>query len=301
MVKCDVIADYGDLCGEGPFWNQREQALYWTDITGKRFYRCAWPAREHQLIHEGFEIAGFVCHEAGGFVVVNSGGVWLWDEVKDPRLIAAEVEGKKCALNDCIADPKGRVFSGSCFYDSNRQDYPLGCLFRVNTDASVQIVDEGIKLSNGLGFSPDNRTLYLADSAARLIYAYDYRATDGNLANRRIFVRVPSTEGLPDGLTVDAQGFVWSAQWFGGCIVRYDPDGVIERRITIPASQTSSIAFGGADLTDIFVTSASLTGALPLAPPGYDPGAVYVGGKLFHFNLGIPGKAEHLARVVDIP
>jgi D-xylonolactonase len=301
MVECDVIADYGDFCGEGPFWNQSEQALYWTDITRKRFYRCAWPARQHRLIQEGFEIAGFVCHEAGGFAVVNSGGVWLWDGVKDARLIADEADGRKCVLNDCIADSEGRLFSGSCFYDPNRHDYPLGCLFRVNTDASVQVVDEGIQLSNGLGFSPDNRTLYLADSAARTIYAYDYRPSDENLSNRRTFVHVPTTEGLPGGLTVDSQGFVWSAEWFGGCIVRYDPDGVIERRITIPAFQTSSLASGGADFSDIFITSASLTDALPVAPPGYDPEAVYAGGKLFHLNLGIPGKAEHLARVVAIP
>ncbi len=189
--------------------------------------------------------------------MVNSGGFWLWELGGSPRLIAAEAEGKRCVLNDCIADPEGRVFSGSCFYDADRPDYELGCLFRLDQDGSVHVVDEGFRISNGLGFSPDERTLYFTDSAARVIYAYDYSRKDGALRHRRVFAEVPVEEGLPDGLTVDAEGFVWSARWFGGCVVRYDPDGKVERRIAIPAMQTSSLAFGGPDLTDIFVTSAS--------------------------------------------
>src|SRR5579884_1729929 len=109
----EVVADYGDLCGEGPLWNEREQALYWTDITGKRFYRCAWPAGQHRLIHHGFEIAGFAFQERGGFVVVNSSGIWLWQGAGEPHLVADTADGHRCALNDCIADPAGRLFAGS--------------------------------------------------------------------------------------------------------------------------------------------------------------------------------------------
>ena len=96
---------------------------------------------------------------------------------------------------------------------------------------------------------------------------------------------------------MDAEGFVWSARWFGGCIVRYDPDGKLERRVEIPARQTSSLAFGGPDLTDIFVTSAASPEPLELAPVGYRPENVYSGGKLFHLNLGIPGRNEYRARI----
>jgi len=200
-------------------------------------------------------------------------------------------------LNDCIADPEGRLFSGSCFYDSGREDYPSGYLFRADLDGSVHIVAEGLRLSNGLGFSPDETTLYLTDSADRTIYAFDYRRSDGTIRKRRVFVKVSPEEGIPDGLTVDAAGFLWSVQWFGGCLVRYDPDGIVERRIQIPASQTTSMAFGGPELTDIFVTSASVPDALPLAPPGYCSGAVYTGGKLFHLNLGLQGGEEYRARI----
>jgi D-xylonolactonase len=300
MLDMEVIADYGDLCGECPIWDNRDQVLYWTDITGQRFYRYLWQERRHELVRQGFELAGFALRESGGFVVTNSTGFWLWDEKGSPRLLADEAEGRRCVLNDCIADPEGRVYSGSCFYDPNRSDYELGCLFRADTDGSVHVVDEGIQLSNGLGFSPDYQTLYLSDSAARLIFAYDYNRQEGTLRNRRVFVKVPSEEGVPDGLTVDAEGFVWCAHWFGGCVIRYDPDGRIERRIVTPASQTSCLTFGGPDCTDIFITSAGLSDSLPLAPPGYDPGAVYTGGKLFHLNLGIRGRPENRARTLAL-
>ncbi len=157
-------------------------------------------------------------------------------------------------------------------------------------------MDEGFGLANGMGFSPDSTTLYFTDSAARRIYAYDYNADTGSVKHRRLFVQASNDEGLPDGLTVDSEGYVWSAQWFGGCIIRYDPDGVIERRIRIPAHQTSSVAFGGPDLTDIFVTSAAVPDALALAPIHYQA-AKNVGGPLFHLNVGIPGKPEFRCQV----
>jgi D-xylonolactonase len=169
-------------------------------------------------------------------------------------------------------------------------------LFCPDIDGTVRIVDEGFHLANGLGFSTDRRILYFTDSAARKIYAYDYREEDAKLSNRRVFVQVGSDEGVPDGLTVDAEGYIWSAQWFGGCIVRYDPDGKIERRIIIPAAQTSSLTFGGPELTDVFVTSAGYSDALPLAPRGYDCANRNVGGQPFHLNLGIAGKEEYRVR-----
>jgi D-xylonolactonase len=210
--------------------------------------------------------------------------------------MAAEVQGIKCQMNDCIADPEGRLFSGSFYYDPNGP-YPLGFLFRVDTDRTVHIVDEGIHLANGLGFSPDEKTLYFADSVARTIYAYNYDRSAGTVNNRRIFVKVPKEGGLPDGLTVDAEGFVWSAQWYGSCVVRYDPDGKEERRIEVPAKQVSSLMFGGESLTDIFITSAGKSEPMPIMPPGYDPTTGNMGGQLYHINLGIQGKPEYRARL----
>src|SRR5437763_12263609 len=147
-------------------------------------------------------------------------------------------------MNACVADPEGRVYSGSYHYNPSGVAAP-SYLFRIDRDGSVHVVDEGIQFSNGLAFSRDCSTLYFSDSVARCIYAYNWNRETGNLANRRVFVRVPREHGFPDGLTVDAEGFIWCAQWFGARITRYDPDGKVQRVVTFPATQTSSLAFGG--------------------------------------------------------
>jgi len=291
-----VVADYGDLCGEGPLWDSRSETLYWTDAVGRKFYRYDWSTQTHRLVKEGFEIYGFALNDPGGFVVTNNAGIWLWDGLEHLELLVAEVDGFKCSSNDCIADPAGRFFAGSHYYDPAKE-YPLGHLVRVDPDGRAQIVDEGIHLANGLGFSPDCRKLYFTDSAERRIYFYDYNVDSGEIRNRRVLVQVPAEEGLPDGLTVDTEGFIWSAHWYGGCVVRYDPDGTVERRVAVPAKQTSSLIFGGPDLTDIFITSAARSEVLPIMPPGYDPQSGYAGGKLYHVNLGITGKPEFRARM----
>jgi len=296
MPELSVIADYGDLCGEGPIWDVKLRRLYWTDITGQRFYSYDWTTKQHRIIKEGFEVAGAALNRAGGFVVANSSGAWLWDGAGESRLVTGEADGHKCQLNDCIADPAGRLLAGSVFYDPSK-DYPLGKLIRVDTDGTAHIIDEGFHLANGLGFSVDARTLYFTDSATRTIYAYDYDAKAGSVRNRRVFVKVPATSGLPDGLTVDAQGFIWSAEWYGSRVVRYDREGKIARTIATPAKQTSSLAFGGPEMTDIFITSAAKSEPMPIMPPGYDPNTGYFGGALYHINLGIAGKAEFVADI----
>jgi D-xylonolactonase len=288
MRELNVIADYGDLCGECPVWEARTSNLYWTDCVGLKFHRYHLPSMQHELMAAGLGINGFRLNRPGGFTIVNNQGIWLWNGKVDPVLIADEVQGSKCQMNDCIADPMGRLISGSNFYDPHG-NYEPGKLIRVDTDGIVTILDEGFDLSNGLGFSPDCQTLYFTDSVARRIYAYDYNVTSGAASNRRVLVRVPDTEGLPDGLAVDAQGFIWSAQWYGSCVVRYDAEGTVERRIKTPAKQTSSITFGGPDLTDIFITSASQPESMPIMPPGYDPDSGYFGGQVYQINLDISG------------
>lgn len=291
-----TIAEYGDLCGEGPLWDVEHQALWWTDCVGQKFYRYDWASKKSKLIKDGLEINGFALNVDGGFIVANGAGIWLWDGEDDLHVIAGQANGAKCKWNDCIADPKGRFLAGSACY-SPHGDYPLAKLISLDTDGSVRTLDEGFHLSNGLGFSLDCKTLYFTDSIARTIFAYDYNVPSGVVGNRRVFVQVPTSEGLPDGLTVDAEGYVWSAQWYGSCVVRYDPDGKVEWKIETPAKQTSSLAFGGPDLTDIFITSAAKSEPMPVMPPGYDAHSGYFGGALFHTNLGITGRPEFKANI----
>jgi sugar lactone lactonase YvrE len=188
------------------------------------------------------------------------------------------------------------VYSGSWHLDDEGQSAP-SYLFRVDTDGTVHVADDGICFSNGLAFSPDCSTMYFADSVERAIYAYDWRCSDGALRNRRVFARIDRSEGIPDGISVDAEGYLWCAHWFGGCVSRFDPDGKRERVLKFPAAQTSSVAFGGPELDEIYVTSAALSNATALAPNGYDPASVFLGGPLYRVRSGIQGQLKYRSKV----
>ena len=207
----------------------------------------------------------------------------------------AEHEGESLFFNDILADPQGRVYAGTVYWGAQGME-KTGKLYLIDLDGSAQVVTDGIEMSNGLGLSPDNRTLYYADTAVRRIYAFDVDPATGGLSNKRVFVQVPGDEGIPDGLTVDADGFVWNAQWFGAQVVRYDSEGKVERRIKMPVKQVSSVAFGGPDLTDLYVTTAAEYAPSPLAPPGFDDKAP-MGGSLYRIPLDIRGRLEYQARL----
>ncbi|HLH04248.1 MAG TPA: SMP-30/gluconolactonase/LRE family protein [Bryobacteraceae bacterium] len=290
-----ILAETHDQCGEGPLWDARRNCLYWVDIITERLHIYNWQSRAIQMLVPGVPTSALALTEDGQVVIAGAKGVWLWTENEGALAIATSHEGKTLAINDAIADPAGRLLAGSTFFDGT-SNYPRGNLYVIERDGGARVLDSGFGLANGLGFTGDGRTLYFTDSVDRVIYAYDYDAGQGQVGRRRVFVQVPATEGIPDGLTVDAEGFVWSAQWFGACICRYDPDGKLERRIAVPAEQTSSLAFGGPDMTDIFITTAATPDALVLAPPGYAQ-KTNVGGQLFHLNLGIPGQPEHYCRI----
>jgi len=295
-MDIEIIADDGNLCGEGPLWDEREQALYWTDITGRKFFRYLWHERRHERLSDDFQVGGFSRQQDGGFVVTNSDGIWLWSPNQEPLLLATKADGQECVVNDCAADPEGRVYSGSWHLDDAGISAP-SFLFRVDRDGTMHIADDGICFSNGLAFSPDASTMYFADTVAGVIYAYDWRRNDGALRNRRVFVRIDRSDGIPDGLSVDAEGYVWCAHWFGGRVSRFDPDGKLERCLRFPANQTSSVAFGGPDLDEMYVTSAAQSNATSLAPKGYDPAGLFLGGPLYRLRMGIRGQLKYRSKI----
>jgi D-xylonolactonase len=259
---------------------------------GRKFYCYDWNARHKELLLEDFEVNGCALDKSGDLVFTNNSGVWIWDRRSDPKQLASHCGSAKLQLNDCVADPRGRLIAGSCFYDP-AAEYELGKLFLIDRTGEIRILDEGFHLSNGLGFSNDGRTLYFADSVARKVFAYAYDADEGSVCWRRTFLELDRDSGLPDGVTVDAEDFVWVAEWYGSRVRRYDPDGKLERTIHVPAKQSSSVMFGGPELRDLFVTSAARSEPMPVMPPGYDAKGGYFGGALFHFDMPIEGKPEH--------
>ncbi|HHX63640.1 MAG TPA: SMP-30/gluconolactonase/LRE family protein [Chloroflexi bacterium] len=279
-----IIADYQCVTGEGPLWHAEEQRLYWVDIPTGRMFRYDPATGQHEQCYQGDVIGGFTIQANGDLLLFMArGAVQIWREGSLTPIIDEIPEEVDSRFNDVIADPMGRVFCGTMPGPQH-----LGTLYRLDTDGTIRPVVHEVGTSNGMGFTPDRKGMYYTDTRAREIYLYDYDEATGEISNRRLFVRVPEGEGGPDGMTVDAEGYVWSARWNGGCLVRYDPEGREERRIHFPAKKVSSITFGGPDYTDIYVTTA---GGQDKANEGAGAGA------LFHLNLGIRGVPEFLSRV----
>jgi L-arabinonolactonase len=161
-----------------------------------------------------------------------------------------------------------------------------GSLYRLDLDLSIHCADTGFFCSNGVGWSPDNRTMYFTDSMVRTIWAYEFDLRTGALGARRTFAQLQDHDGVPDGLTVDSEGFVWSAIWNGWRVIRYAPDGTIDNEIPMPVQRPSSCMFGGPDLKTLFITSA----CVELGWKSLQKGPL--AGALFAFESNVAGLPE---------
>lgn len=288
FMEAELAVPCHNACGEAPLWDSGLQTLFWTDCTGLQFFRFSPATGDWEVLSDGVEVYGFRKNRAGGFVLTNLSGIWLWDGHGAMLPVLTALEDRPCQANDCTADSRGRFLTAT-FYYNPADIYPLGKLISLSPSGRVQILDDGYHLANGLALSPDEKTLYATDTAARRIYAYDYDIETGSATRRRTLVEVGRQEGIPDGLTVDSEGCLWSAQWYGGCVVRYDPGGRIVARIRVPAKQVSSVAFGGAELTDLYITTAAKSEPMPLMPAGYDPDHGPFGGPLYRVRTEVAG------------
>jgi len=193
-------------------------------------------------------------------------------------------------FNDVIAAPNGRVFAGAMGGN--------GRLFRFDGDGGKEEVLDGLGIPNGMGFSPDLTRMYFTESVSHCIYRFDYDVETGAISNREVFAEIPESEGIPDGMTVDADGFVWTAIWFGGRLKRFAPDGRLDREVHFPVAQTSAVTFGGADYSEMYVTTAAGSGADRLAPLGRAPADDRRGGGLYVCRIdGIRGRPEFRSRL----
>ena len=283
-MQPELIADYNCVVGEGPLWHPTERCVYWVDIPQGRIFHYDPASGEHRQIFEGPQVGGFTIQADGSLLLfMERGAVASLRHCKLEYHIEQLEAERETRFNDVIADPAGRVFCGTMPAPAR-----AGSLYRMDTDGSITQVLSGIGISNGMGFTPDAKRMYYTDSPTHNIYIFDYDVETGELSNQRVFVNTGESDGIPDGMTVDAAGYVWSARWDGSSLVRYSPSGEQERRIWFPARKVSSIAFGGDDYTDMYITTA---GGQNKTAEG--PGA----GCLYRLNLGIAGKPEYLSRI----
>jgi len=271
--------------GEGPVWDVKSQRLLWVDIVGQEL-NVFNPADGSNETHQLPDIVTSATpRRAGGVLLTLRRSIALFDPATKELETIAEVEpdlpGNR--FNDGKTDRQGRHWAGTM--GDVDWNHPIGNLYRIGTDRKPVKMAEKICCSNGIAWSPDNRTMYFCESFAHVIHAYDFDAATGDIANRRPFTSV-NPESFPDGLTVDAEGFVWSAQPVFGRIVRYDPAGKMERIIELPVSRGTSLMFGGPDLDILYVTTMRTT--LDEAQLAEEP----LAGCLLALQPGVRGIAE---------
>lgn len=280
----ELICDYACETGENPLWHPLEKRLYWTDIPTGRLFRYHPASGVHEQIYQGRPVGGFTFQAGGGLLLFRDrGNIVFWRDGHITELLPEIPAERHSRFNDVIAAPSGRVFCGTMSSDHSR-----GRLYRLDPDGSLTEIFQEIGCSNGLGFTPDLTTVYYTDSFAHEIYRLDYNAEDGALTNRQIFASVPESFGLPDGLTVDAQGRVWSALWDGSGLLRFDPEGRLQARITLPTRKITSVAFGGSQLGDLYITTA---GGNTKNEDGPTAGA------LFRMKTETHGRPEFFSRI----
>jgi len=283
-VEPELIADYQCVTGEGPLWHPTEQRLYWLDIPKGRIFRYDPATGQHEQVHEGEAIGGFTIQADGALLLFMArGAVKIWRNGQLTTIIDEIPDERNTRFNDVIADPVGRVFCGTM----RAPEHPAS-LYRLDLDGKLTRVLGDIGTSNGMGFTPDRRQMYYTDTPTREISLFDYERGTGAIANRRVFIHIDDV-GRPDGMTVDAEGHVWTALWGGGCLVRVRPDGTEEQRILFPAKNVSCPTFGGPDYSDLYVTTA---GGDNKAENG--PGA----GALFRVRPGVQGVPEFRSRIL---
>jgi D-xylono/L-arabinono-1,4-lactonase len=283
-MDLELIADYECATGEGPIWHERERKLYWTDIPAGRMFRYDPETNQHEQFYEGPVVGGFTIQADGSLLLFGErGSVTIWRNNRMESVIDEIPEERDTRFNDVIADPEGRVFCGT-MPTENRP----GRLYKLDINGDLELMVEGLGVSNGLGFSPDLSIIYHTDTTKREINHYRYHRETGEMSDKQLFVLTPEGEGMPDGMTVDTEGYVWSARWDGGALFRYTPGGELDRSYPFPAKKVSSVTFAGPDYRDVYVTTA---GGQNKAGEGEGAGA------LFRFRPGYQGRAEFLSRI----
>jgi sugar lactone lactonase YvrE len=244
--------------GETPIWEPEEKAIYWVDWGGLPSCRYEPDTGVFKAYPALVPVTSLARRASGGWVAIAQNGIYGWEpKTNQYNLIygLSQPARPEIIYNDSAVDLKGRLLVGTV----NMEDpfAPEGLLCRLDPDGSFHEIDAGYATANGIGFSLDSRTIYVADQRKWEIIALDYDPVKGTASNRRIFARISKDEGQPDGLIVDAEGFIWNAHQGGWKLTRYDPDGKIERQIRFPVQNVISMAFGGTDLDMLYVTTSS--------------------------------------------
>lgn len=286
ITDVELVLDAGAELGEGPCWDADAHLLIWVDITRAVVHRFDPRTGRDEVFEVGQPVGAAVPTSSRKIALAVSDGFALLDPkaARVERVADVERDIPETTINDGKCDPAGRFWAGTKDVEARR---PIGSLYRLDGDLRVTRVVTDVFLSNGLGWSPGGRTMYYVDSLRYAIDAFDFDANDGTVSSRRRLVELPRAWGLPDGLTVDEEGSIWLAFWGGSAVRRISPDGDVAAAIGFPVSQVTSCAFGGEDLSELYVTSAKA--GLSDDQRRHEPHA----GGLFRLRPGVRGLPQH--------
>ena len=282
-VRC--VVECANILGEVPLWDVAEQALYWVDIEGKRLHRLrpATGAVEQWDMHE--RIASYALREHGGLVVAFASGLAFYslEDGAIEWIARPEADRPGNRFNEGKVDRMGRFWAGTM--DDSLKNRSAA-LYRLDPDLSLTRVVDEVGISNCFVWSLENDRFWFADTLAQKIDVFDYDHASGAIANRRPFVDTTGLGYSPDGGTIDAEGYLWVAMWDGWKVVRFAPDGTVDREVRLPVARPTSCMFGGPDLATLYVTSAvwDATGEALAAQP--------LAGGLFALDVGVAGVPE---------
>lgn len=248
------VADAGELC-EGPCWDARTRTLVWVDILAGRVHAADPVTGARQTWDVGAPVGAVAPRSSGGWVAAIERGFALFDENWIPAgpVTAAPAQPDGTRFNDGRCDPAGRFWAGTLAYDGTPG---IASLYRFDPSGTVTEVLRDVTISNGLAWSRSGDTMYYVDTGRGTLDQMSFGCESGAVADRRTLVAVPASEGLPDGLAIDSDGYLWLALWDGGCVRRYSSSGELDRIVRLPVDRVTSMAFGGPDLAELFITTA---------------------------------------------
>ena len=266
---------------ENPLWNPDDGCLYWEDIPAGKIHRLHLATNRHAQLYSGEKVGGFTFQANGDLLLFRVNDIASLKPDGHVEVLRKFFDEGVERFNDVVADPAGRVFAGTI-----GKTPESGGLFRVDLDGTISLLFRGTGCSNGMGFSPDLKTFYWTCSTRRRIYSFAYDRATGNLSGEKVIYEASADEGIPDGMTVDCDGHLWSARWDGFAVVHHAPDGKFLERFSFPVAKVSSLCFGGPNLDQFFLTTA-----------GGVPGSDTADGTIYQWAAGVKGPPEFKSRI----
>ncbi|MEO6733821.1 MAG: SMP-30/gluconolactonase/LRE family protein [Ferruginibacter sp.] len=257
-MKYKVVASHCCLLGEGPIWDADTKTIYWVDILNGNIHGFGTTENVHQTMQVNEMVCAVALCTNGDFLAaLKSGLAFINRERGEVKLLHhPEIHLPENRFNDGKCDPAGRFWIGTM---SLSEKAGAGSLYMIESDLSYSLKIEGVTISNGMAWSPDHKIFYYIDTPTFQVVAYDYDIDTGEITNRKLAINIPEKEGFPDGMTIDTEGMLWIAHWDGWHVVRWNPvTGEKLLSIPLPAARITSCTFGGDDLQDLYITSASI-------------------------------------------